>query len=186
MKCSKCKTPSKSVYCKRCNSFLTIQRQRRFKKACLMYRGEHCENCGGEFNQAAMCFRKREKGVKISTYTGCEELAKHVRAELDTRQVLCMNCERKIYRSKSPSGLKKACVAHMGGECSLCGYSECFSALEFHHENPTGKSFAVGDRSEKSFERCLPELEKCVMVCANCHATLHAKETDKKYADLTP
>ena len=62
-----------------------------------------------------------------------------------------------------------------GGTCEICGYCKNIAALEFHHKNPEEKEFNVDMRkfSNMSLEKLEEELEKCILVCANCHRELH-------------
>lgn len=69
--------------------------------------------------------------------------------------------------------LKEWAVAHMGGKCSLCGYDRCIRALEFHHPDPGEKDFDVSSRLGSAEETLTVELEKCVIVCSNCHREIH-------------
>lgn len=67
-------------------------------------------------------------------------------------------------------------VEYKGGQCEICGYDRCIEALEFHHKDPTQKDFAISSRGHsRSWERVKAELDKCVMLCANCHREVHAK-----------
>lgn len=68
--------------------------------------------------------------------------------------------------------LKIKCVEYKGGCCEKCGYNRCIAALHFHHINPDVKEFNISGRSI-SFERMRPELDKCILVCANCHSEIH-------------
>jgi len=46
--------------------------------------------------------------------------------------------------------------------------------LDFHHKNEENKLFTVGGfRRSVGFDRIQQEVEKCVVVCANCHRVLH-------------
>ena len=65
--------------------------------------------------------------------------------------------------------VKIQCVQYLGGSCILCGYSRCMAALEFHHVNPASKLYEIGKRPSLSLEKQKPELDKCVLLCANCH-----------------
>ena len=63
------------------------------------------------------------------------------------------------------------------GCCLLCGYSFCIRALHFHHIDPSSK--ARGDRKymtllNDSTDKMLKEISGCILVCANCHAEIHA------------
>ena len=68
---------------------------------------------------------------------------------------------------------KKALVEYKGGKCQCCGYSKCIEALEFHHLDPNIKSFTISGKS-KSFNSLKSEVDKCILVCSNCHKEIHA------------
>jgi len=71
--------------------------------------------------------------------------------------------------------IKDKAIAYLGGKCNFCGYNRCFSALDFHHIDEKSKSFGLSQRGlTRSWERTRQELEKCVLVCANCHREIHA------------
>ena len=81
----------------------------------------------------------------------------------------------KIYQRKMQRRwkIKQKIVELMGGECSLCGYKKCITALEFHHKNK-GKDFNIGELIKNSSEQnVLKEVQRCILVCANCHRELH-------------
>lgn len=70
---------------------------------------------------------------------------------------------------------KTKLVEIAGGKCALCEYHRCQKALEFHHIDPSEKSFAVtGSASLKKFIEMVNEVRKCILVCANCHREVHA------------
>ena len=72
--------------------------------------------------------------------------------------------------------VKLALVRAAGGECRLCGYDRYPGALQFHHVDPLQKTFSIADRGvARSLERALAEAEKCVLLCANCHAEIEAR-----------
>lgn len=60
-----------------------------------------------------------------------------------------------------------------GAKCVICNYSRCLKALDFHHVDPTNKSFDVSDKKLKVKE-IAAEAKKCVLLCTNCHRELHA------------
>lgn len=62
-----------------------------------------------------------------------------------------------------------------GGKCSYCGYDKCLDALQFHHLDPTEKEFHLGQGRGKKLETIKAELDKCVLLCSNCHIEEHAK-----------
>jgi DNA invertase Pin-like site-specific DNA recombinase len=63
-------------------------------------------------------------------------------------------------------------VDYKGGRCNKCGYDKCIDALEFHHLNPEDKDFTISGKSW-SIERLKKEVDKCILVCSNCHKEIH-------------
>ena len=80
---------------------------------------------------------------------------------------------------KSQKNKKLYAVKAFGGKCCICGYDKCSEALDFHHIDKNEKegqpSYII---MRWSFERAKKELEKCILVCANCHREIHAKEKE--------
>ena len=71
--------------------------------------------------------------------------------------------------------LKLDCIEYKGGKCQNCGYNKCQAALDFHHRNPEEKDFAICRRygCRKINDRIRKELDKCDLLCANCHREEH-------------
>ncbi len=66
--------------------------------------------------------------------------------------------------------LKELAIEYKGGSCQVCGYDRYQGALEFHHLNPKEKKFGIADKGyTRSWDEVKEELDKCVLVCANCH-----------------
>ena len=59
-------------------------------------------------------------------------------------------------------------------KCKICGYDRCFAALDFHHLDPSTKEFVVAEMKNYSLARLKNEIDKCVLICANCHREVHA------------
>lgn len=58
--------------------------------------------------------------------------------------------------------------------CAICGYHKCDHALEFHHVNPNDKKFNITNALIDG-ESLKDELQKCILLCANCHAEIEDK-----------
>ena len=71
--------------------------------------------------------------------------------------------------------LKLLAIEYKGGKCQLRGYTKYQGALDLHHKDPSSKSFGIGDKGyTRSWEKIKAELDKCALVCANCHRELEA------------
>lgn len=75
-----------------------------------------------------------------------------------------------VHQSKRLIKLKA--IEHLGGKCNRCGYKSCAAVYDFHHKDPTKKDFEWG-KYRTSWERLKTELEKCMLLCANCHREVH-------------
>jgi DNA replicative helicase MCM subunit Mcm2 (Cdc46/Mcm family) len=76
--------------------------------------------------------------------------------------------------------LKTKAIEYKGGKCEICNYNKCVSAMEFHHIDPNQKDFAISSKGyTRSWEKVRIELEKCILVCSNCHREIH--ENIKKH-----
>lgn len=86
------------------------------------------------------------------------------------------------YAKQKLRGLKRKLeiIKSRGGKCEVCGYDKNLSALQFHHKDPNTKKFPLDARhlSNRTMEEINNELDKCMLVCANCHAELHNPDLD--------
>ena len=62
----------------------------------------------------------------------------------------------------------------LGGRCVHCGFKKHRCALDFHHLNRNEKDVAFRSMRSWSLDRIAREIKKCVLLCKNCHAALHA------------
>lgn len=71
---------------------------------------------------------------------------------------------------------RRAWLNTLKKECVICGEKDPI-CLDFHHKNPETKVSSVGNMiSTHSMKNILAELEKCIVVCANCHRKLHNRQ----------
>lgn len=62
-------------------------------------------------------------------------------------------------------------------KCTQCGFNHP-AALDFHHTNPSEKENLVSALvSNGCYAAAMREVQKCVVLCANCHRVLHAQES---------
>lgn len=85
------------------------------------------------------------------------------------RRNICNACHVAKYRQN----VKRKLVEYRGGKCLICGYNRCISNMVFHHRDPSKKEFGIGGKSQ-SFNRLKNEVNKCSLLCANCHGEVHA------------
>lgn len=91
------------------------------------------------------------------------------------RKYCSTQCKNKVATDKFRKKQKIKAVEYKGGKCVICGYNKCYEALHFHHLDPTKKDFGIS-KSGNTFiwDKLKEELDKCVCLCANCHAEVHA------------
>ena len=70
--------------------------------------------------------------------------------------------------------LKERATYVLGDKCQICGYDKCIQALDFHHVNPEEKEFDFKGNTNRSWATTRNEIQKCILLCANCHREVHA------------
>lgn len=94
----------------------------------------------------------------------------------------CYNCvpEENYDGATIRHRIKLWSLEYKGNQCELCGYNRCSDALEFHHLDPPQKDFNLSDRSiVLDWQSVKKEIDKCILVCANCHREIHAEEKNE-------
>ena len=107
---------------------------------------------------------------RVPVVVACESCGKEfVYTRVDRKGAskrFCNSCNV----SRARKNLKLQAVAYKGGECQRCGYKKCIAALEFHHRDPSQKSFDLGTRGlTRGWGEIKEELDKTDLLCANCH-----------------
>ena len=72
--------------------------------------------------------------------------------------------------------IKEKAIEYKGGCCEKCGYDKCKWAFDFHHLDSTKKDFSLSKNITLSWDKVKKELDKCILVCANCHREIHYNE----------
>lgn len=150
-----------------------------------------CQNCNKEFeakrkDQKYCCgacgkqaSRKRISQGISSCEKKCCKCGKDFTIKSNAyNRLYCYDC---VPQSINDNGaerrrmIKKWALEYKGNHCSVCDYDKCIEALDFHHLDPSQKEFQLSDRNLSSdWQLIQSELDKCVLLCSNCHRELHA------------
>lgn len=155
-----------------------------------------CNGCGALTDNPKYCSRKCSNGTnnKITLFPkrkpegSCKVCGKTIRTVLSYCSDECnqikkdLSAKRKRKRTSETviewrREIKRKAVEYLGGKCIKCGYDKCVRALQFHHRNPEEKEFAISNPSTRARIIVRLELDKCDLLCANCHA----EEEDRLY-----
>jgi hypothetical protein len=122
--------------------------------------------------------REIEAAMRNGTRTLVASCPSHGMTEFaivtSTGHLRCKRCRSEAVQRRRRK-VKRILVEEAGGKCCLCGYDRSLAALEFHHLDPTSKSFGLAHRGiTRSIEEVRREARKCILVCSNCHAEIEA------------
>lgn len=96
---------------------------------------------------------------------------------LDLKTKKLTDDERREYNYLHVKGFRKKnkqrAIDYKGSKCERCGYAKCNSALEFHHLDPNEKDFSPSSNMNMAWDKIKTEIDKCILVCANCHREIH-------------
>ena len=135
-----------------------------------------CEKCGVSFpnrikiDGVLHVVSNRKYCLKCSPFKAHN--TRNLCSDIDDIQKRKIASERVRSRRRT---LKEMSVRYKGGVCCICGYDRCISALEFHHVKPDEKSFGLSARGfTRSWPAIKDELDKCILVCSNCHREIES------------
>jgi hypothetical protein len=134
----------------------------------------YCLECSpwGQHNtarlEAVASVRTNEHGSMIIRCSSCDREYVYSRKAGHGRSTCnsCWNKKRKIE-------MKLKAVEYKGGKCCRCNYNKNIKALQFHHLDVQQKDFIIGGSYTRSWSILKTELDKCILVCANCHVEIH-------------
>ena len=106
---------------------------------------------------------------------------------------LCVQCykanrtkkfDKVLWYKKNRHKAKQFCFDYLGGKCQRCGVDNLpLCCYHFHHINRSEKDFIIGNsfnvKNYKHMEKIKKELNKCMLLCANCHAIIHWENSYK-------
>lgn len=107
-----------------------------------------------KIHQCRLCGQTKEENFTSGRYTECRKC-------------------RGRHQTKRFRSYKIKAVTYKGGKCSKCGYDKCIAALDFHHRDPQEKDPKWRFMRNWTFSKVKNELDKCDLVCRNCHAEIH-------------
>ena len=84
-----------------------------------------------------------------------------------TNSSKCYSCYFKEKQSKKIAKVQKI----VGNSCWICGYNKTWRNIAFHHVDPSQKLMNLSTREfvGHRWNLILPEIQKCILVCHNCH-----------------
>jgi DNA-binding CsgD family transcriptional regulator len=108
-------------------------------------------------------------GISISTVKRYKDTTSTIKL---SHEQLKENNKKIVTRTRQR--LKLKAIDYKGGACVCCGYNKSVRSMHFHHIDPTQKDFSIGGNgATRSWEKIKTELDKCVLVCSNCHGEIH-------------
>lgn len=148
---------------------------------------KYCFDCSPYGSHNTRSLRRDETGELVVKYVTtrqssvgttivCSECSRKYVYDLSKGHTLtlCNSCSANRQRNR----MKRRCVEYKGGKCLRCGYNKSMRALIFHHRDPSKKEFTIGGKMTWNFERVAAELDKCDLLCSNCHSEVHEEIDD--------
>lgn len=148
------------------------------------YLGGKCKICDND-NWYHMEFHHlRDKKYIISDLLNMGYRWSIIQNELDKCELYCRNCHHEHHFNERHSvdnrqNTKKIYIEYKGNKCEECGYNNCQASLSFHHLDPNEKEIQFSNISERvnNIEDIkniiIKELDKCQILCMNCHNEKH-------------
>lgn len=127
----------------------------------------------------------KDKECTISSLLTSHNKWNIIQKELEKCILVCENCHREIHyqqdlekNDKRYTNVKDSYLYYLNTiSCSVCGYSKCKRSLDLHHKDDKKIEFCNIRKRLNTIEDLdeiiRDELDKCIVLCANCHRTEH-------------
>ena len=168
--------------CKKCSSEFPNAVKIQYKWHNIAKRS-YCLVCSpfGSRNRRNLNNYKTDDGVNFKLCTVCDQWLELSRfPAIHNRNVKssrCKGCFNALKR-RTANEIKDRAVEYKGSKCYDCQVSFHRAVYEFHHRDPTQKDFTISDKkSLRAWETVQVELDKCDMLCANCHRLRHVRDS---------
>ena len=97
---------------------------------------------------------------------------------VDKKRITLTEEEKKEYNYAHVKSFRKRnkerAVEYKGGKCEHCLQTYQPAVFDFHHLDSSTKHKDPGLMMSCSDEKLFKELDKCILLCANCHRIEHA------------
>lgn len=155
------------------------------KLKAINYLGGCCSICG-ETHFFKLCFHHTESENKEFNISNIKNLRwSKIEEELNKCVLLCHNCHYKVHyendkKNRYKTNKKTYLEYKRINSCEKCGYEESDASLDFHHIDKNNKDFNMGEINitysslENLTYQLEKELDKCVVLCKNCHSLEHS------------
>lgn len=87
---------------------------------------------------------------------------------------------------KRQRAIKQKAIEYKGGSCQVCGLVDAPCVYDFHHIDPSKKDFSISHYKAYSFNLIKDELDKCILLCSNCHRKEHWNKDNVVWNLKTP
>ena len=136
---------------------------------------KHCKVCDNLFPLTTEYFHKR-KGSKDGFEWKCKSCVKK-----RTLENYYKNKEKWNETTKKNKALQRQRINEYkdSKSCLKCGENRNW-LLDFHHKDPTQKDFQISQGERFGWEKVKKEIDKCVVLCSNCHRDFHYQEKQNK------
>ena len=132
---------------------------------------------------------KKDNPEKVKTYRkkNIEKRKKYNREYYRKNRDEILGRQKKCWKKYREKYNKLAIIRHhkkikwindykLSKGCAICGYNKCAAALEFHHKGDKEFNISLATAGNRSVKKIKEEMDKCIVLCANCHRELHNGE----------
>jgi hypothetical protein len=151
--------------CKKCQSVRQYDYKQRVAQVKAGVAIKKCQRCGNKRPASRFDKSTKNKDGLVSVCKDCKNKRERIRNPYNYQDT------EGATRIKN----KEIFVDLMGGGCNRCGFNEFLTSLDFHHVNPEQKEYAPTRIIAKNFDKAYIELDKCALLCKNCHTALRYK-----------
>ena len=143
--------------------YLDKEKQREYHKKWRVENKEEIREQRKERDKKYYQLNKEKRSEQIRKYN---EKNKEKKLEYDRKYCELNKEKRKEHLREHREKNKAICLEYLGGKCVKCGTTK---RLEFDHIKREGKKYSIGGKLSCKFDTLKEELDKCQLLCVDCH-----------------
>ena len=147
-----------------------------------------CLDCGCNI---ASCLdfhhiHNKRNTITIMKFNGCS--IKTLKNEIEKCVIICSNCHRKRHAKKLNHANKKVQFVYQtksSGCCAICSLTGIPQIFDFHHTRDKIDNInSMTHKKEYTLQDIILEIEKCIILCSNCHRKHHSESSSEENAAI--
>ena len=133
-----------------------------------------CSKCKQELPISEFRWKNKSQGIHHSQCKACQKAQEKIHYQESKERRDAVRLTTDLQKTNNLGIVDKA----KANGCKKCGEKRLY-VLDFHHRDPSVKEGTINHMlKSSSYNKLIEEIDKCDVLCANCHREFHYLERE--------